>query len=237
MKILPAIDIKNGKCVRLKQGDYNQETIYENDPVAMAQKWKLQGATELHIVDLDGARAGDIKNLELINKIVEITSLPVQVGGGIRTIKSAQRLFEIGVNRIILGTIAVENQQLLKEFITTFGSKIVVSLDVKNKKLAKKGWIKTSNNELIPTAKAMEKIGVETIIYTDTNRDGMLTEPNYSIITDLKKAININLFIAGGTSSFDQIKKLKRLGIDGVIVGKALYEGKINLKEVINYAN
>lgn len=234
MKILPAIDIKNSKCVRLQQGDFGRETIYEDDPVVMAMKWKLQGATELHIVDLDGAKEGTIKNMSIIKKIIENTNLMVQVGGGIRTLESARQLFEIGVSRIILGTVVVENRELLKEFIIEYGSKIIVSLDVKNNKLAKKGWIETSNNELIPTAIEMGKIGVETIIYTDTNRDGMLTEPNYSIITDLKKAININLLIAGGVSSCIQIKKLKQIGLDGVIIGKALYEEKINLKEVID---
>ena len=161
----------------------------------------------------------------------------MQVGGGIRTIKSAQKYFEIGMSRLILGTVAIDNQELLKEFIDKFGEKIIVSLDVKNKKLAKKGWINLSNDELIPKAKEIEQLGVNTIIYTDTNRDGMLTEPNYRNIVGLKKAIKINVVIAGGVTNIDQVAILKRLKVDGINIGKALYEGSINLEEVLKYAD
>ncbi|OGK20651.1 1-(5-phosphoribosyl)-5-[(5-phosphoribosylamino)methylideneamino]imidazole-4-carboxamide isomerase [Candidatus Roizmanbacteria bacterium RIFCSPHIGHO2_02_FULL_37_13b] len=237
MKILPAVDIKNGKCVRLTQGDYSRETIYENDPVIIAKKWQSQGAKDLHIIDLDGAREGKTINLKVIADIIEDTGLTVQVGGGIRTIKSAQKYFEIGMSRLILGTVAIDNQELLKEFIDKFGEKIIVSLDVKNKKLAKKGWINLSNDELIPKAKEIEQLGVNTIIYTDTNRDGMLTEPNYRNIVGLKKAVKINVVIAGGVTNIDQVAILKRLKVDGIIIGKALYEGSINLEEVLKYAD
>jgi len=235
MKILPAIDIKNGKIVRLIQGDYSRETIYDDSPVCVAKKWKNQGAKELHIVDLDGAREGCVVNLDVIRQIVKAIDLPVQVGGGIRSIESAKQLFKVGVRRIILSTIAVENQGLLQEFISLFRSKIIVSLDVKDNKLAKKGWLETSREKLIPTAQRLEKMGIKTIIYTDTIRDGMLSEPNYVNIAILRKMVKMKLLIAGSVSSIKQIAKLNSMGIDGVII--ALYEGKINLKEVINYVN
>src|SRR3989338_5302332 len=233
MKILPAIDIRNGKCVRLTQGDYKRETIYDNNPVIMAQKWQSQGAGDLHIVDLDGAREGKLDNLDIITEIVKGTDLSVQIGGGIRTIESAQSLFQVGVSRIILGTIALEDKKLLKIFIDKFGEKIIISLDVKNNTLAKKGWIEPSLEKLIPKAKEMEQMGVNTIIYTDIERDGMLTEPNFLNISKLRNAVRLSLFVAGGVTSADQVEILKRIKVDGVIIGKALYEETINFNDLV----
>jgi len=237
MKIIPAIDVRNEKCVRLFQGNYNRETVYSADPISVARKWKSQGAQLLHIVDLDGAKSGKSTTAKIVKQIIREIEIPVEVGGGIRTEESIKELFEGGVKRIILGTIVLENIELLKKLIGLYGDKIVVSVDAVNGKLMKKGWLENSDYDLIPTIKLLEKIGVETIIYTDITRDGSLTEPNYESIQLIQRNTKMNLTVAGGISSFDQIKKLKRMNIDGVIIGKALYEGMIDLKEAIEYVS
>lgn len=233
MKIIPAIDIRDGKCVRLFQGDYARETIYADSPVTMALKWKKQGAKILHIVDLDGAKKGKLINLEAIRKIIRETSLPVQIGGGIRNIASIKRLIEAGVSKIILGTIAIEDKVLFRSIINKYQKKIIVSLDTNNNRLMTNGWLQTRSLDLIKVVKQLEKIGIKTIIYTDVSRDGTLTEPNYKMIDTIRKNTKMDLIIAGGISSIEQIKKLRVMGVEGVIIGKALYEGKIILKEVI----
>lgn len=237
MQIIPAIDIKNGKSVRLFQGDYDKETIYEDSPINMALKWKNQGAKMIHIVDLDGAKMGKPKNIKIIKQIVEEVKIPIQVGGGIRTFTSMYRYIEAGIERIVISTLALENKKILEKFISSFDKKIVVSLDMKNNKLMKKGWLQESGLKLIPTIKQLESLGVKTIIYTDVVKDGTLTEPNYKDIKLIRKSTKTTLIVAGGISSIDQIKKLQRMKVDGAIIGKALYEGKIDLKEVIKYAN
>jgi len=237
MQIIPAIDIKNGKCVRLFQGDYNKETIYSSSPINMALKWKNQGAKIIHLVDLDGAKIGKSKIIRIAKKIIKEVEIPVEIGGGIRNLDTAKQLLNIGVTRIILGTVALENTDLLKKLIDLFGDKIIVSIDVNNGRLMKKGWVESSNLELKPTIKKLEKIGVKTIIYTDTIRDGTLTEPNYKDIKLIRKTTKMNLITAGGISLIDQIKKLKIMKVNGVIIGKSLYEGRINLKEVIKYVS
>jgi len=237
MQIIPAIDIKNGKCVRLFQGDYDKETIYSSNPIEMALKWKNKGAKIIHIVDLDGAKVGKSKIKKIVQKIINDVRIPVEIGGGIRNLITVKRLFNIGVTRIILGTVALKKINPLKKLIDLYGDKIIVSLDAKNGKLMKKGWLEKSNFDLIPTVKQLEKTRVKTIIYTDTIRDGTLTEPNYKVIKTVKESTKLKLIIAGGISSIDQIKKLKEMEVDGVIIGKALYEGKIDLKEVIKYVS
>lgn len=237
MQIIPAIDIKNGKCVRLFQGDYHKETIYSSSPIKMAMHWKKWGAEMLHIVDLDGAKIGKPHVIKILKKIIKEVNIPIEIGGGIRNLSVVKKILEIGVKRVILGTVALENIRLLKRLIDLYGENIIVSLDVKNGKLMKRGWLEKSNFDLIPTVKKLKKIGLKSIIYTDTTRDGTLTEPNYKNIVELRKNTKMKLIVAGGISSIDQIKKLNRMNVDGVIIGKALYEEKINLMEVIKYAN
>ena len=237
MQIIPAIDIKNGKCVRLFQGDYDKETIYSNNPIEMALNWKNQGAKIIHIVDLDGAKSGKSKITKIVQKIINDVRIPVEIGGGIRNLITMKRLFNIGVTRIILGTVALEKINLLKKLIDLYGDKVIVSVDVNNGMLMKKGWLEVSNFSLIPIIKQIEKVGVKTVIFTDITRDGTLTEPNYKNITLIRKNTKMKLIIAGGISSINQIKKLQRIKVDGVIIGKALYEEKINLKEVIKYVS
>ncbi len=237
MQIIPAIDIKNGKCVRLYQGDFAQETIYENDPVSTAMRWERAGATMLHIVDLDGAKEGRPHALEIIRRIVESVRIPVGIGGGFRNAKTVRDVLETGAHRVVLGTVAVENVNVISQLVSQYGARIVVSLDAKNNKLMKKGWMEQSDMELIPAVKKLESLGVQTIIYTDTTRDGTLTVPNYAAIQTLRERIKVTLLVAGGISSIDQIVRLKDMKVDGVIVGKALYEEKINLREVMRYVD
>lgn len=237
MQIIPAIDIRNGKCVRLFQGDYAKETIYSDSPVNMALKWKKQGAKILHIVDLDGAIDGKPKIANIIKQIIEAVRLPIQVGGGIRGTDLINQLIESGVSKIILSTIVLENPELLKKIVNLYDDNVVVSLDVSKGKLMKKGWLQTSDLDPIQLINKLENTGVKTIIYTDISRDGTLTEPNYKMIDIIRKNTKMGLIIAGGISSIDQIKKLKAMKVDGVIIGKALYEGQIILKEVIKNAS
>lgn len=237
MKIIPAIDIRSGKCVRLYKGDYAKETIYDNDPVSAALKWANAGATMLHIVDLDGAKMGSPQALAIVKRIVDTTKLRVAIGGGYRDVKTVQNALETGASSVILGTAAVENLNLIRQLIDLYGERIVVSLDARNGKLMKNGWTEQSDVELISAVKQLELFGIQTIIYTDTTRDGTMTEPNYRVIIELREITKMKLLVAGGISVIDQVKTLKDMNVDGVIIGKALYEGSINLKEVIQYAD
>ena len=237
MKIIPAIDIKNGKCVRLFQGDYNRETIYFANPVSVAQKWERQGAQMLHIVDLDGAKEGRIANMKIIKKIAGAVTIPIQFGGGIRSLSSIKELKGVGISRIILGTAALEEKDLLNKVIKLYGEKIIISLDVKNGALMKNGWVEKSKKTLLSTIEELKKRGVRSIIYTDIVKDGTLSEPNFKAIRSIKERTNMNIMIAGGVSSIEQIMKLKNMDIEGVIIGKALYEGIVDAKEVIKYVS
>ena len=237
MIIIPAIDLIDGKCVRLLQGDYSKKTVYGDDPVVVAKLWKKQGAKRIHIVDLDGAKAGAPVNTEVIKRIAQEVGVELQVGGGVRSIDSIKHLIKSGPDRVILGTVALENLSLLKQFVNLYGGKIIVSLDVRNGTLMKKGWLEQSDGDLSSTISQLESAGVQTIIYTDTSRDGTLEGPNFKEIEKVKKQTTCELIIAGGLSSIDDIKKLKELNIDGVILGKSLYEKKIDLKEAIDYVS
>lgn len=234
MLIIPAIDIRNGKCVRLRQGNYAEETIYGDDLVVMAQKWQAEGARALHIVDLDGAKSGQLTNLAVIEKITQIAKVPVQVGGGVQSAEAIQKLLSIGVSKVIIGTLALEDETLLKELLSPYADQIIVSLDSKNGVLTKRGWVEATNNNLITTAQNLEKLGVKSFIYTDVLKDGTLTQPNYEGIQELLNAVGASLIVAGGISSVADIKQLKLMKVSGVIIGKALYEGKINIKEANN---
>jgi phosphoribosylformimino-5-aminoimidazole carboxamide ribotide isomerase len=234
MKIIPAIDIKNGKCVRLFQGDYSKETIYEDDPVIVAKKWEAQGAQILHVVDLDGAKNGKAINMDIIRRLVKAVKIPVQMGGGIRDFKSIFRKFDMRAERVILGTAALEDEKLLSKAIGLYREKIIVSLDSKNGILMKNGWLEKSDSELFSALRKLENMGISSIIYTDTIKHGTLSEPNYEVIKSIRENTKMSLIVAGGISSIEQIKKLKNMNVDEVIIGKALYEGKINLKEAIS---
>ncbi|MBI2593401.1 1-(5-phosphoribosyl)-5-[(5-phosphoribosylamino)methylideneamino]imidazole-4-carboxamide isomerase [Candidatus Daviesbacteria bacterium] len=232
MIIIPAIDILGGKCVRLYQGDYNKSKIYSEDPPQMALKWQAQGASILHIVDLDGAKTGKPVNTRIISTIVR--KIRVQVGGGIRDRQTIKRYLKAGVFRIVLGTAVLEDFEFAKATFQEFGNKIVVGLDAKNGFLMKKGWITKSYLNVFKTAKKLEELGAKRFIYTDISKDGSLTGPNFSALEKLIETVNSPVIASGGVSSVNQIKQLKNSGAEAVILGKALYEGKIDLKEALN---
>lgn len=236
MLIIPAIDIKNGKCVRLKQGNFNSETVYSNDPVTVAKRWESEGAQTLHVVDLDGAKNGKLVNYNIVKKIRETVQIPIQVGGGVCNKQSFQSLIKLDINKIIIGTMALENQGLLKNLLNNYPDQIIVSLDAKNGKLAINGWQKTTNQEITKSAQGLKRLGVKNFIYTNIVKDGTLSGPDYSGIKLLVQAIQATILAAGGISSIAEIKKLKSFNLEGVIIGKALYEGKIDLEEA-KYVN
>lgn len=233
MIIFPAIDIKNNKSVRLSQGDFNKINIYSNDPFDMAIKWKNQGGKFLHLVDLDGARNEEIINRESIEKIAKNIDLPIQVGGGIRSEKRVEELLKIGVQRVIVGTIAIENKELLKRLVSKYEDKIIVSIDAKNGKVALRGWEVISEVNSLDLCKELEIIGVKTIVYTDISKDGMLQGPNFEIYEELSKKTSLNIIASGGITSIDDIKKLNEMDLYGAIIGKALYNENLKLKDVI----
>lgn len=233
MIIFPAIDIKNNKSVRLSQGDFNKINVYSNDPFNMAVKWKNQGGKFLHLVDLDGARNEEIINRESIEKIAKNIDLPIQVGGGIRSEKRVEELLKIGVQRVIVGTIAIENKELLKRLVSKYEDKIIVSIDAKNGKVALRGWEVISEVNSLDLCKELEIIGVKTIVYTDISKDGMLQGPNFEIYEELSKKTSLNIIASGGITSIDDIKKLNEMDLYGAIIGKALYNENLKLKDVI----
>ncbi len=233
MEIIPAIDIRNGNCVRLYQGDYGIETIFSDDPVEMALEWQSLGAMRLHIVDLDGAASGELCNLRLITEIANAVLIPVQVGGGIRQMGTIEELLKVGVDRVILGTAAVEDTELVKEACHRFGQSIIVSLDAREGYLATHGWLKETELKVVEFVRSMAKLRVRRFIYTDINRDGTLTEPNFSAIFELVDATRCPVVASGGISSLAHLKVLRKLGVDGAIIGKALYTKEINLKQAL----
>ena len=233
MEIIPAIDIRNGNCVRLYQGDYEQETIFSDDPVEMAMEWQSLGAMRLHVVDLDGAASGNLCNLGLITEIANALLIPVQVGGGIRQIETIEELFKAGVDRVILGTAAVEDAELVKEVCRRFGQSVIVSIDAREGYLSTHGWQQETELGTVGFVHSMIKLGVRRFIYTDISRDGTLTEPNFSAIFELVEATRFPVIASGGISSLIHLKVLRQLGVEGAIIGKALYTKQINLKQAL----
>lgn len=230
MLIYPAIDIRGGRCVRLTQGLFEKEKVYFENPEEVAQMWQEKGAKALHIVDLDGALEGESKNLSVIQKVVKSVNIPVQVGGGIRSINEIEGLLAIGIKKVILGTKALHDREFMKETVDKFPGKIIVSIDAKDGYVAVDGWTKTSQVTVDDFVKDIEEIGVKTIVYTDISRDGMMQGPNFEGIRRLKQMTGIKLIASGGISSIDDLKRLKEMDVEGAIVGKALYEGRIDLQ-------
>jgi phosphoribosylformimino-5-aminoimidazole carboxamide ribotide isomerase len=242
MDIFPAIDLLDGKCVRLYQGDYDQSQVFNDRPVEMARSWLEQGATKLHLVDLDGAKAGHPVNLEAIASIVEMVKttatqpMQIQVGGGLRTEASVRQLLNLGVDRVILGTVAVEQPQLVQDLCQKYPHQIVVGIDARDGKVATKGWVETSTVTATDLAKRMAQMGAAAIIYTDIHRDGTLTGPNIPALRELASGIEIPVIASGGVSSLQDLLSLLSLstiGVTGAIVGRALYTGEVKLTEAI----
>lgn len=237
MLIIPAIDLKDGFCVRLVQGKKDEVTKYSNDPVSIALKWQLCGAKLLHIVDLDGAFSGHQKNYESIISIRKATNILIQVGGGIRSMSHIDLLISSGIHRVILGTVAIENPELVKEAVRKYPGRILVGIDAKDSKVAIRGWIQSTEFDAFDLALKMQDYGVAGLIYTDITRDGMLTGPNFEAIQKMVDILELPVIASGGISSIDDIKRLlevKRLW--GIIIGKALYSGRIDLEEAIKIA-
>lgn len=233
MIIIPAIDIKDNKFVRLVQGNFGNETIYGDNPVAIAKKWQNLGAEYIHIVDLDGAKTGKQANNETIKKIVKEIDIPVELGGGIRNLDSVKNNLDLGIDRVIIGTAAINDKNFLKQAVKLYGNRICVSLDAKDGKIAIEGWQKISKLDAFDYIEDLINIGVETIVYTDISKDGMLSGPNFKIYEKIVAKFNINVIASGGMSSIDDLKKLNEIGVYGAIIGKALYDKKIDLREAV----
>lgn len=234
MKLYPAIDLKDGKCVRLLQGDYNEVTVYGNHPGEMAKKWENLGGDFLHIVDLDGAKAGKGINEAAIKEIVSSVSIPIELGGGIRSIEDIKLQLDRGVHRVILGSAAIKNRALVKEAIDTFGAeKIVVGVDAKGGMVAIEGWLEVTDTTALAFCKELEKMGVQTVIYTDIAKDGMMQGPNIEETKKLVEETNLQIVASGGVSSLEDLKALEKIGVHGAIIGKAIYTGAIKLEEAV----
>jgi len=236
MIIYPAIDIKEGKCVRLAQGRFDDETVYSDDPVEVAHRWERLGAQYLHVVDLDGARTGEPRNAGIIGEIAESISIPLQMGGGIRSIDKVEAALSRGIKRVILGTSAIKDPELVKILLERYGDSIVIGIDARDGLVAIEGWEKTSEISAIELAKKMQSIGAKTIIYTDISRDGMLTGPNLTAMEEMVRAVDIDIIASGGVGRIDDIRNLKNTGVSGVIIGKALYTGNIDLRQALEIA-
>lgn len=220
--------------MRLYQGDYSQETVFSDDPVEVALQWQALGAPRLHIVDLDGAATGELGNWDIISQIAGGILVPTQLGGGIRQLETIKQIFRAGIDRAVLGTAAVENRSLIEEVCRNFGDSIIVGLDVRDGRVATRGWRQQTEIGVVEFARSLVQIGVRRFIYTDITRDGTLTEPNYSAIFELVDSLRVPVIAAGGISSLTHLRILKRLGVEGAIVGRALYTGNIKLKQALD---
>ena len=239
MKIYPAIDIRGGKCVRLFKGDFAQETVFSDSPAAMAKQWAAQGAEYLHLVDLDGARAGRSENLTTVKEILAAVNIPVELGGGIRTMENIDEGLKLGVRRVILGSVAVRDPELVREACAKYGDRIVVGIDAKDGIVAVDGWGVSGDVDVITLAKKMKDAGVRTIIYTDISRDGTLSGVNVEATAKLARESGVDVVASGGVKDLADIRALlpyERDGIEGVIVGKSIYTGSLDLKKAIALA-
>ena len=235
MRIYPAIDIKDGNCVRLLQGRFSDVTIYGNDPAEVAKRWEAEGGEYIHVVDLDGALKGRGVNSEVIKKICSTVNVPVQTGGGIRTMEDVEYMLQCGIERVIIGTSAVRDKEFVKRAVEKYGKKIVIGIDAKDSMVAIEGWEEVSTFKAVDFAKEMEKIGVSTIVYTDIATDGTLKGPNIEAMKEMVENTNLDVIASGGVGNADHIKALVPTGVEGAIVGRALYTGDVDLKEIIKY--
>lgn len=236
MVILPAIDIKDGTCVRLYKGDFSTAQKVAEDPLKTARRFEADGAEYLHMVDLDGAKDARPKNAGIFLEVAKNTSLKVEVGGGIRSLDTVEYYLSGGIDRVILGSVAVKNPDLVKEAVKEFGDRIVVGIDAKNGMVSVEGWLDSSSVHYIDLAKEMEKIGVSHIVFTDISKDGTLEGPNLNQLTRMKQAVSCNIIASGGIFNIQDIRALKELGVYGAICGKSLYQGTLDLKEALQVA-
>lgn len=235
MQLYPAIDLKDGKSVRLKQGEFKEITVYCEEPYKVARYFEENGASFIHLVDLDGALEGHSVNEETIKKIVSSVNIPCELGGGIRTMEDIERVLSYGINRVIIGTKAVKEPSFVEEAVKRFGSdRIVVGVDAKNGMVAIEGWEKVSDKTALSMCLSMKKMGVTNIVYTDISKDGMLMGPNVAMTQELTEKTGMNIIASGGVSSMEDLRNLNNAGIKGAIIGKAIYENRVNVKEAVD---
>ena len=237
MEVIPAIDLRLGLCVRLFQGDYQQETVFSDEPVSVALAWQEQGAPRLHLVDLDGAAGGVPVNLEVITSIIHNLAIPVQIGGGIRDLATAESLLSAGADRVVIGTAAVENPSLVEDLCQKHGSqRVVIAVDAKDGLVAIKGWLESTEVKAQDLVEQMALLGVRRILYTDISRDGTLTEPNFEANADLVRTTDMAVLASGGIATLDHVRRLADTGAEGAILGRALYTEAFSLREAIAVA-
>lgn len=232
MILYPAIDIRNGRCVRLLQGKDEHVTVYGQDPAAVAENWVQKGATRLHVVDLDGAFTGTPQNKGIIREIIQKTGIPIQIGGGIRSLEAAEEWLDAGADRIVLGTSAVRHPELIEKLAEKFGERIVISLDCWKGMICVDGWVESSDLEAVVYANKLYAMGIRTIVYTDITRDGTLEGPNLEELVTMKEKTPMNIIASGGVSCAEDVRALADIGVFGVIIGKALYENRVTLDEL-----
>lgn len=236
MIILPAIDLLGRKAVRLLKGDYNQVTVYSDSPLEVAEKFKSLGATHIHMVDLDGAKYGTAPNMDIVAEVAEKTGLFIEIGGGIRSIETVKKYIDAGISRVILGTAAICDEDFLKEAVKAYGEKIAVGADVKDGKIAVKGWLEQSDVTLDEFFLKMQYLGVKNIICTDISRDGAMRGTNLELYRELSAKYSLDITASGGVSSIEDVKRLREMNLYGAIIGKAYYTGAVDLKEAIEVA-
>ncbi len=236
MRIYPAIDIKDGKCVRLFKGQFSEVTVYGENPAEMAKKWEALGGEFIHVVDLDGALKGRGVNSEIIKEICKSVKVPVQTGGGIRTMEDVEYMLQCGINRVIIGTSAVENREFVKKAVAEYGNRIVIGIDAKDSMVAISGWEEVSEFKAVDFARQMQDLGVATVVYTDIATDGTLQGPNVAAMEEMVKNTSLDVIASGGVGNISHIRALTPTGVEGVIVGKALYTGNLDLAEAIKTA-
>ena len=237
MIIIPAIDLKDGRCVRLEQGDFRRVTVYSDDPFGIAKKWRDSGAERIHVVDLDGSRSGSPRSMDVIRRIVSESGLPVEVGGGIRDMKTIETYLGMGVTWVILGTMALRDKGFIREACDAYKGKIILGIDANYGKVAIQGWTEQTSESAIDIAKGYEGYGFAAIVYTDIKRDGMETGVNMAATGELARSVNIPVIASGGVSSIEDLRKLREIekfGVIGVIIGRALYSGAVSLREAIS---
>ncbi|MDP2328981.1 MAG: 1-(5-phosphoribosyl)-5-[(5-phosphoribosylamino)methylideneamino]imidazole-4-carboxamide isomerase [Dehalococcoidia bacterium] len=233
MEIIPAVDIRDGKCVRLAQGDYARETVFGDDPIAMARRWAAQGATRIHVVDLDGARSGVASNAPIVQAIARGVSVPVQTGGGMRSMEALRSMLDAGLDRVVLGTAAVKDPAFLAEAIAYAGDRLIVSVDAREGRVALEGWTEATDLDSLAFVQQLAAQGVVRVVYTDILRDGVTDGPNLEMYQRLVAQTSVRIISAGGVTSVDDLRRLAACGIEGAIVGRAIYTGDVRLPEAL----
>lgn len=233
MEIWPAIDLRGGCCVRLKQGDYNRETVFSTDPAMMARRWVENGANHLHLVDLDGAKNGTPMNLHAVEAILKAVNIPCELGGGIRSEDTIQTLLELGLSRVVIGTLALKQPEWFRKMSRKFPGKLVLGIDAKNGLVATDGWLESSSASAVEMARQFTHEPLASVVYTDISTDGMMQGPNVSAMREMKQAVSVPVIASGGVTTLEDVHNLCAAGLDGCIIGRALYEGTIHLRDVM----